>query len=404
MSDWVAISSKSTAPDKRSAVFAIQNTTLQSLRMRAVPAAVEMVNAGPYEEGFFKIEPATFTLEPGEARDLTVALTMAAPADRKISVRLRIDKADVPDHYEYGPGVTLGEEREHKPPIPQWVYFAAGGLILAMILGIVLYLTRGCSEDKECGIGYKCKDRTCSCGNVETCATNTPICYQNQCKADCTAPGAMCSSGQYCDTQNKVCQTGCDDDSDCSKGYSCNVSTHECKCGNVKTCPAGDVCVENQCRDACGPAKKCAAGQHCDATAGACLPGCATDDDCSDGFSCKNKVCLCGTKRTCSASTVCFEDECRRRCGPGKPICPEENYCFNNVACLPPCSTNNDCPSGYQCDDSSHTCKCKFLNCHLIRDLDRWERLRDIRTLERPPGLLPSPAISAVPPQPLPNP
>lgn len=391
MSDWVSISSKSTAPDKRSAVFAIQNTTLQALRMRAVPAAVEMVNAGPFQEAFFHIEPALLTLEPGEARDLTLSLTAQAPVDRKVSVRLRVEKADVPDHFEHGPGVELGVDVIAKKPIPPWVFFAIGGAVIVLVIGIVLYVTRGCSDDKECGAGYSCKDRTCSCGNVETCATNTPICFQNQCQADCTAPGAMCSSGQYCDTQNKVCREGCDDDGDCAKGYSCNKAAHECRCGNVKTCSAGDVCADNQCRAACGPAKKCGLGQHCDATVGACLPGCATEDDCASGFSCKNNVCLCGTKKSCSRNQVCFEDQCRQICGPNKPLCSGSMYCFNNVACLPDCATNADCPSGYQCDETSHTCKCKFIGCHLIRDVDRWDKFRNTKFIEQPPDLLHTP-------------
>lgn len=404
MSDWVSISLKSAAADKHSAIFAIQNTTLQSMRFRAVPAGVEMVGAGPFEEGFFHVEPTLFNLEPGEAREIMVSLTPRAPVDRKVAVRLRVEKADVTDHFEHGPGVELGVDAVPRKTIPPWVFFAIGGAVIVLVVGIILYVTRGCSSNAECAAGFQCKERACMCGNQEECPGNSPICFQNQCKPDCTASGAVCSSGQYCDPQVKVCRAGCDDNGDCAKGLSCNVATHQCKCGNASSCQRDEVCAENQCRDGCGPSKKCATGQHCDAAAGACMPGCAADSDCIAGFACKNNVCMCGPRKSCASNQVCFENQCRISCGPGKPNCAGEGYCFDNIACMAPCTTNTDCPAHYKCDDTSHECKCAKIGCGLVLGHDRWETFRE-KILEReiniPPHIVPSAIVS---PAPLPTP
>lgn len=87
MSDWFSVSLKSASADKRNAVFAIKNTTLQPLRVRAVAAPVEMVAAAPFDEAFFDVEPALFSLEPGEARDVTISLSPRAPTEKKLADR-----------------------------------------------------------------------------------------------------------------------------------------------------------------------------------------------------------------------------------------------------------------------------------------------------------------------------
>ncbi len=400
MSDWFSVSLQTESADKRTAVFAIKNVTLQPLRVRAVATGVEMVGAAPFIETFFHIEPTLFTLEPGEVQAVAVSLSPTAPAGRKLAVRLRVEKADVTDHFEHGPGVELGIEAIPRKKIPPWVWFAIGGsVITAIVAVIIVFATRECSSNDDCSSSYACYQHKCVCGYRGKCPNNIPVCHANQCKPDCTVSGGACSSGQYCNTQIKVCVDGCDDDGDCAKGFYCNTAVNECRCGDVSFCSADEVCYEDECRDACSATKECGKGRHCELTAGACMPGCATNANCDTGFSCKNTVCSCGGKRACASNQVCFNDRCLTTCGPGKPSCKVDLYCFNDSVCVAPCDSNADCPHRYKCDATTHTCKCTLLSCKAIPGESHWGR----GELERPVGMPIQPGIPLPGPHPMPS-
>jgi hypothetical protein len=120
MSSWFTIQEPTVSEDKKTAVFRVQNSTLEPLRAQAAAAAVEMAGA-PFEEAHFSVDPALFGLEPGESREVKLSLTDKAPQNKELPARLRVEKADLPDHFVFGPGVTLGKNT--KPPIPPWVWF-----------------------------------------------------------------------------------------------------------------------------------------------------------------------------------------------------------------------------------------------------------------------------------------
>jgi len=398
MSNWFSVSLRTVSEDKRSAVFSVENTTLEPQRVRTAAAAVEMAGAAPFDERMFDVEPTIFGLEPGEVRDVSVSLSEKAPKTGRISVRLRVEKADRTDDFVHGPGVELGVDPLPAPRIPPWVWFVIGGSVILAVVVTLLAMQAcepDCKGDGDCTSGFTCKEGACMCGNAESCPSGTPICYDAQCKADCTKPGAACSSGQYCDATAKVCLAGCGTDSDCSGGFSCK--NHECKCGNAKKCAISQVCHDDQCRTACDKNKKCPTGQHCED--GACMPGCKAASDCATGFTCKSGTCYCGSAKSCSSNYVCFDDACRKKCTI-PATCTGKSYCFEKTVCLPECNSTSDCPKGYKCNPTSKECTCASFSCaNIYKEFERFRTIPDTIATQ-PIGTVPAPMLTTTVPHP----
>lgn len=293
MSSWFAVEKPTVSEDKKTAVFRVQNSTLEPLRAQAAAAAVEMAGA-PFEEPHFAVEPSLFGLEPGEARDVTIALTEKAPPGKELPVRLRVEKADLPDHFVFGPGVTLGKK---DPPKPWWLYFTIGAAVI--VVGVIIAIVaqscgKECKTNAECRNGFVCsKDGECLCGGAASCPTTTPQCFNATCRPVCSK-------------------------------------------ATKDTCPHGE---------------------RCDEAAKVCVPGCDAASDCDDGFTCKNGSCLCGDKPTCPTNTRCYSGQCEKTCKFGAG-CPANMVCNDVKVCVPRCDSNADCASKrFRCDLTTHTCK-----------------------------------------------
>jgi len=90
---------------------------------------------------------------------------------------------------------------------------------------------------------------------------------------------------------------------------------------------------------------------YCDLADNTCKPGCITNDNCGSGYQCNNHLCV--------EDTVCTDDA---YCNAGlSGICdventPEYTTCFYcDGECKPGCVTTANCPSGYNCQ--AHHCE-----------------------------------------------
>ena len=126
----------------------------------------------------------------------------------------------------------------------------------------------------------------------------------------------------------------CSQDSDCVKGWSCQVVG------------------ATGCASACAPGEKCDAPPECgtEQEIKACRPGpCTADRDCADGMVCSTST----SSADCPVST----------CAPGAN-CPPSPACEPKTtsACVPrytlPCTTASDCGAGFSCIPLEEDCAC----------------------------------------------
>ena len=127
-------------------------------------------------------------------------------------------------------------------------------------------------------------------------------------------------------------QSSCSTDTDCAKGWSCQVSGGS-GCASP-ACPPGQAC-ETQPID-------CSTVEY-----KSCQPGpCHADSDCADGM-----VCYTYTESACPLGVCAAGQECPETCVPKTAS-----------ACVPryvlPCATADDCGSGFQCEAQGESCTC----------------------------------------------
>jgi hypothetical protein len=270
-----------------------------------------------------------------------------------------------------------------------------------------------CNQDAFCcqvewdGV---CVDEVVSLG-CGTCGGSGPVCGDGQCESGesckvcpgdcgaCPGSGSCCEVHQnpgcndptvqkcVCDADIFCCDTQWDDQCvanvsalNCGQCGACVPNCDGKSCGgdgcggSCGTCPAGQLCKENQCQDAGGCQPKCdglvCGPDGCGGTCGECQPGfkchsgqckqevCQPDcagktcgDDgcggscgqCADGFFCQQGHC----KKTCTPSCAgkqCGDDGCGGSCGN----CPINTFCDGNGHCASSCTPN--C-AGKQCGD-----------------------------------------------------
>lgn len=90
------------------------------------------------------------------------------------------------------------------------------------------------------------------CGQCGRICGNGQICNRGVCQllpTDCTAPGASCGPGYFCDPQSRQCLTGCRLSTDCPAGGLCSTGTCRCPTGEHA---CGQQCVPNTSVNSCG--------------------------------------------------------------------------------------------------------------------------------------------------------
>jgi len=218
-----------------------------------------------------------------------------------------------------------------------------------------------CKETSDCMDGLFCNSANL-CALEGTCAVND----------DCT-------DGQTC--KNNLCVTPekgrpgqqCEQTSDCMGGLFCNSAN---VCALQGTCAADDDCTDGQtCKNnLCVTPDKGRAGEQCKQTvdcmdglfctsAKVCAPkgSCAADDDCTDGQTCKNNQCANKGEEgdQCKQNSDCVDG---LSCISAK-VCPAEGGCATDIQiCQKPECIDAKRPEGDQCDQTSDCMDGLFCN------------------------------------------
>lgn len=208
---------------------------------------------------------------------------------------------------------------------------AGGWLVGLFAVGVVALAGCGeddsgpasCTLDDQCSSGLVCVEGACTavpCGSVADCLNGDQGCI-------------AVNSGNFC-------------------------SAVECGCANCPQCPLGETCNNGTCGapSTCGPTAPCAGTDVCDN--GTCRPcqgaECGGTDctvsGCDNGEQCNTttKQCEPVTGPTAEGCDTCAN---ATECGDGWKCAPLPT----GNACLPPCTTGDDCETGWICQTGNCT-------------------------------------------------
>ena len=191
----------------------------------------------------------------------------------------------------------------------------------------------GCASCSLCPLGETCDNGQCGSGST----------------TQCTGP-ADCDANEICD--NQVCRpcvgaecptTDCTVDG-CDSGFVCDDATKLCKPDTTGPVAACDACTSV---DECGGTPwKCAPL----ISGNACLPGCATNDDCKTGWLCQAGNC---TPSNFNCSTCMGEG-----CPAGNACNPSSGSCIAATAQCEACGNDWECGEGNACHQGKCVPRC----------------------------------------------
>lgn len=190
-----------------------------------------------------------------------------------------------------------------------------------------------------------------ACGDDETNGAGS-------CSAD-----TECAFGLICGPANTCVELTCSSTGDCLNGDQACVEVAgqdvcaavECGCVNCDQCAVSLVCDEGVCVDpstaTCDGPEDCDPGEVCDGdtcrpcVGAECAPADCTTTGCDSGQVCDTvtKQCVPDNTSTAAACEPCADAEA---CGGAPWKCAP---LISGNACLPPCSNNDGCPTGWLC-------------------------------------------------------
>lgn len=195
---------------------------------------------------------------------------------------------------------------------------------------------------------YSCEQ----CLENSHCPTGA-TCVNGDCEAPCGT--TMCETTEICDAPNNRC-VECLGDMDCATQTtdkrcdltpnSAGLPTGRCEeCVDNAHCPAGEVCVNNNCEPTCTTDANCSAdgggnNPYCHPTTKICTE-CTTDAQCAGNTG----------NPHCTAGGDCEECVTDAHCtNPAQPFCDDDECvtCRTSADCTPPLTCNNqgNCTSG----------------------------------------------------------
>ena len=218
-----------------------------------------------------------------------------------------------------------------------------------------MFLYRACSKTD-------CPDGT-SCGCPQAGACGSPSCVDefvdpNELEV-IDDPGVLPANSSIpteCGPGRTICASECVD-----------TATDPRFCGNCTTaCPSGEVCAAGQCvgpTDCRNSNNLCEGFTYCDETTGACLRGCAVDEQCGNAETCdvETHECVCQPDLSRCPPLIgdCVDTNTDLAyCGDCDISCPSNNVCAEGVCIdLGDCRSNGIGCSGFSyCDESSGDC------------------------------------------------
>jgi hypothetical protein len=210
------------------------------------------------------------------------------------------------------------------------------------VLSLSLASGTACKADAECDTGHcadgVCCNRACA-GTCEACdlpgtaGTCSPVVGAPKHGA-CPAAGADPCSQALCDGKTATACKAFVGSSVSCRAAACTAGSDvaAASCNGSGSCPTAVThkcspfaCGASACKDACRLDADCESGSHCEATTGQCLAGATCIDD----------------------RTLAGTDGTKQSCAP---------YRCAASACLPSCSTSDDCLGGYACDAPTRAC------------------------------------------------
>lgn len=227
-----------------------------------------------------------------------------------------------------------------------------------------------CRNNDDCYAGERCLQKMCQlpCVSHSQCAGDQ-ACVTGMCILGCRS-NRNCPSNQAC--VNNKCQDPCQQEGICGPNAICSCIKHAttCKCpvgfegnpipeqGCVRVpsvcsasnqCPAGHMCIGNQCNLPCTDNSICAVGERC--ANNICVKVCYGDSNCLPGEVCLKGVCQsgCVADSDCKPDQICIGNKCRCTSGfiAGPHGCLDINECEEH-----PCHASAHCintPGSYRC-------------------------------------------------------
>jgi len=196
----------------------------------------------------------------------------------------------------------------------------------------------GCNSNSDCKAGYSCDEFQYKC---------IKDCNPNECKAQTTDySGNVCITYKEEDTGEGYTYCGCNSQSDCKSGYTCNLEFNFCsKSSNT------DVCSVDTCKAASEATYK---GDACVMQSKGTDCGCSKQEDCREGYFCNYQdICIidkdiseCATDNDCKIKTGdnYWGDRCLVNYYDGG----SDTYCG--------CKSSKDCKTNYACDLTYNEC------------------------------------------------
>lgn len=229
-----------------------------------------------------------------------------------------------------------------------------------------------CCADADCApAGNDCVNHQCQCGGGSACSGDTPTCCgtPGTCvdtrtdARNCGDCGATCSGVCI----NGSCQPCFNDPLACPGNTCCNATSGAC----VAACPASaPVCSAINFCTTCSATEPCPGGQVC--CGGECFTGiCCADAECMPaGNACVNNQCRCGSGSACSEPAPdCCDEGCvdlqsdSRNCGECGKTCRYDEQCWNGACvcgdvCAEGCrfSSVQDAIDAASAGDTIHIC------------------------------------------------
>lgn len=224
------------------------------------------------------------------------------------------------------------------------------------------------SDGCACATGDKCG--VTSWGEVLKCENS--VCTADSCVAGST--GCVCKDGYKCTTAGDTCQDGYCRPKECPAGQkNCACAGGGCAqglvCRDNKVCVDGTGWVGGPCFSdgTCRKGTKCISGTCMPCNPGSKACACQDDDSCYPGLACENGLCVdedsVGPKPpaekpcyTPCQSGLTDTDGTYRPCGPnglmhgciGDLKCADGS-CVKEMALIPTCKTDIDCPDFQTC-------------------------------------------------------
>jgi hypothetical protein len=310
-----------------------------------------------------------------------------------------------------------------------------------------------CQQDRDCSQGEICKQGKCDLrlpnlqpSTCQPCEQHAQCSYKGSCQTPdgrggrclqaCEGEAELCPEGficrellpgfSQCTPRDGVCKIGCQDDSGCLGGLTCqNGSCHRPNgsgvgepCDSSLPCQADLSCIASEsgfrCYKACGvssgdagaPCKEnnvCNQGLQCMANplgGNLCVEACNANSTCQTGGTCMSMlgICTCRDSSDCKAPGTCVPmiEGFVGICSTGQAIgCPEGEECASTIGqpsvCVikgtgtrtagQACDNINRCREGFTCVPALNVClenctqtgTCKYGgNCRQIIGSDRF--------------------------------